>query len=185
MVLARLREETALVHRAVEEEVDLLSPTLTVGRYIRILQAFHSFFRRWEAQLDQECPERLAGLWGGRKRSQKLMADLEWLGSHSFRELQDELGAPQLGDEGRWLGALYVLEGSTLGGQVISRHLEGHFGWKEGRGYSFFQGHGTKTVEMWRGVCAELEKSGARYNQIVEGAHLTFDCLRSFILQFQ
>jgi heme oxygenase len=61
MMLARLRHETATLHQDVERQVDLLSPTLTPERYIRILRAFQAFFLPWEAALEADCPASLAG----------------------------------------------------------------------------------------------------------------------------
>jgi heme oxygenase len=92
-------------------------------------------------------------------------------------EIPGAFTIPDVSSTGHWLGALYVLEGSTLGGQVISRHLEKHFGWKDGRGYSFFLGHGAHTGERWREVVKTLESRPDAGNQIVFGAHHTFNQL--------
>jgi heme oxygenase len=178
MILARLRRETAALHQDVEREVDLLSPTLSTQRYIRILQAFHVFFIPWESALDAYCPASFVETWRGQKRAHQLEHDLRTL--HSTEETVPSVTVkpPDLSDLGHWLGALYVIEGSTLGGQIISRHLETHFGWHDGSGYSFFRGHGDNTATQWRLVCAALEGAAALDNQIIAGAHLTFVQLR-------
>ncbi|HEY1987561.1 MAG TPA: biliverdin-producing heme oxygenase [Terracidiphilus sp.] len=184
MELARLREETAELHRTVEENVDLVSPGLTADRYVRILQVFQAVFTAWESQLDRDCPARFVELWSGRKRAYRLMDDLETLGSNPDEAMFDASKPPCLEDDGVWLGALYVLEGSTLGGQVISRYLETHFGWRDGQGYSFFQGYGPRTGEMWRGLREAIETSSGKETQIVAGAHLTFGHLGRIVSRF-
>ncbi len=176
MILARLRQETAALHQDVERVVDLVSPSLTLERYIDILRAFHAFFVPWEAALDAHCPASLAELWRGRQRSYRLEIDLEALESEPAASLAP-MQIPEL-TEGRWLGSLYVIEGSTLGGQVISRHLEKHFGWTDGHRYSFFSGYGEDTGRQWQAVCAALESAPRQGNQIIDGAHLTFVHLR-------
>lgn len=55
------------------------------------------------------------------------------------------------------LGCHYVLEGSTLGGQVISRHLQKTMGVVPGRGGSFFASEGRDMGVMWRAFCRALE----------------------------
>jgi len=56
------------------------------------------------------------------------------------------------------LGTLYVTEGATLGGQLISRQLERHLGLCDGRGYAFFQSYGSGIGVMWRRFLAELRR---------------------------
>jgi heme oxygenase len=178
MLLTRLRQQTAALHREVEQEVDLLSPTLSRERYIRILQAFHAFFIPCEAALELYCPESLASLWRGRSRAHRLQDDLRFLDSSPIAAAAGTVHVPDLSDPGTWLGALYVTEGSTLGGRIIARYLESHFGWCGGQGYSFFCGYGDNTAAQWRSLCSALEDAAPQGNQIISGAHLTFVNLR-------
>jgi len=67
-----------------------------------------------------------------------------------------------------------------LGGQVICRHLEKHFGWAERRGYLYFSGYGDQTRERWRQVTRTLEGDDLNGNLIVEGAHQTFQYLHCY-----
>lgn len=77
------------------------------------------------------------------------------------------------------LGALYVIEGSTLGGQMISRHLETTLGLRNGAGYGYFRSYGPDTPEKWRefrGIL--LAHSGPGVDDlIVSSAQNTFACL--------
>ena len=49
-----------------------------------------------------------------------------------------------------FLGRMYVMEGSTLGGQYIARHVEETLGLSSGEGNSYFRGYGEATGERWR-----------------------------------
>lgn len=180
MVLSRLREETRAQHGRVEELLALLSPAMTVSGYCRVLQAMHAAWLPLEAALEKHCPAQYADLWRGRQRAHRLEADLAALGcerdaSHSGPFQPATL--PDLSTAAAWLGALYVTEGSTLGGQQISRHLERKFGWSAGRGHTFFLGYGERTGERWRAVQQALEAPGLDGNQVVDGAHQTFSYL--------
>jgi heme oxygenase len=85
-------------------------------------------------------------------RSRWLADDLSWFGmketaiplnlAESFRLRFNSAEAV--------VGALYVLEGSTLGGQVIARQLAESIGVYPGKGASFFYGHGDDTQAHWK-----------------------------------
>ena len=185
MVLTALREATTSLHREVEGRIDFLSLGLTIPRYIRILQAFYAFFEPMEMQMDTCCPAEYRSMWQGRHRAHRLIDDLVAMHSGPVDAASGIFEIPDVSSTGHWLGALYVLEGSTLGGRVISRHLEKHFGWLSGRGYSFFLGHGTATGERWREVVKTLEANSGANSQIVSGARQTFHqmnrCLSSLL----
>ena len=74
------------------------------------------------------------------------------------------------------LGAMYVMEGSTLGGQFIARHVEHVLHLKKGLGNSYFVGHGDLTGSMWKSFCDLLankvsdEDTGA----VIQGARNMF-----------
>ena len=182
MVVPRLREETAVAHRQLEALLDLGSPQLSIERYIRILQGFLAIFAPWEEALTRHCPEQFAPIWRGRQRSHLLQADLATLGAEADPTLAELIPSPpDFQDAGTWLGAMYVLEGSRLGGQHISRHLEASFGWSGGAGYSFFRGKKDEVASHWRALLGLLEENSNQSNQIVYGAHRTFiDFYRGF-----
>ena len=158
-----------------------MSDSLTRARYIRVLQVFHAFFSQWECVLDQTCPDSLRSVWLGRRRTSRLQQDLLELSASTDPALNLVLSSESVSGSGHWLGSVYVLEGSTLGGQVISRFLERHFGWSGGRGYSYFQGYRDETAMRWKQVCAALEEAESECNQILEGAHHMFHTLDGFL----
>ena len=48
------------------------------------------------------------------------------------------------------LGCMYVLEGATLGGQIITRHVQRVLHLEERRGCRFFHGYGSDTGTLWK-----------------------------------
>ena len=78
--LQRLRASTRALHERLERRLPLLSPTLALPEYTRLLAAFHGFYRPLEAQLDP-IASRLASLdWPQRRKTHLLEADLAVLG---------------------------------------------------------------------------------------------------------
>jgi heme oxygenase len=63
---------------------------------------------------------------------------------------------PKLESPREVVGALYVMEGSTLGGQMISRHVESTLHLSEGRGYSYFASYGPNVAKRWREFLAGI-----------------------------
>ncbi|MGI4830067.1 MAG: biliverdin-producing heme oxygenase [Janthinobacterium lividum] len=57
-----------------------------------------------------------------------------------------------------FLGAFYVLEGSTLGGRFIAQHVETTLGISPGQGDAYFRGHGEHTGAMWREVTEAIAR---------------------------
>jgi heme oxygenase len=48
------------------------------------------------------------------------------------------------------LGHMYVIEGSTLGGRMIAKHINKHLGLDENNGAAFFTGYGNATGPLWQ-----------------------------------
>ncbi len=57
---------------------------------------------------------------------------------------------PDLGGFAQALGCLYVLEGATLGGQIIARHVEKQLRLHEADGCAFFRSYGGDVGAMWK-----------------------------------
>jgi heme oxygenase len=130
----------------------------------------------------------LADRLAGREKTPRLREDLHSLGMTRGQidalPLCDTL--PNVATISRALGSRYVLEGATLGGQVVSRHLESTLGLREGAGYSFYRGYGpARVAEMWRAFGTVLLDTSAADpasdDLIVAGAVDTFDCLSHWL----
>jgi heme oxygenase len=64
---------------------------------------------------------------------------------------------PRLDTEHRRLGALYVAEGSTLGGRELAKRLDHLFAAGERNGRRFFSGRDADTGKAWRAFCDRLD----------------------------
>ncbi len=80
-------------------------------------------------------------------------------------------------------GALYVLEGSTLGGQIIVKHL--HKTLPPGfDGSTYFSAYKQKTGSMWKEFLVQLTNlptSHFEEQQIINGAVKTFDIINNIL----
>jgi heme oxygenase len=91
-------------------------------------------------------------------------------------DLPDVDGFPQA------LGCLYVLEGATLGGQVVTRYLTGVPGLENVTWFSFFSSYGAEVGPMWRefGEFLTIQSRGAD-EAIVQAACATFTTLAHWL----
>ncbi len=155
MDLVRLRQATADQHAATESSVPLMSGSLTRAEYIAMLRRFYRIVTAWDRWADAHAPADLTLLRKGPRRATLLAADLAALGEPAFsdeeacsRRMTETVVA---GDSRAvFLGRMYVMEGSTLGGQYIARHVEEQLSLTPGIGNAYFYGYGAETMARWR-----------------------------------
>jgi heme oxygenase len=182
---ARLRSSTSEVHLELERHLALSCEDLSMIRYRRIIALFYGFYQPMEAGLDRLrllAPHRAFPL---RARTELLKRDLLALGwgERAIAEIPTCADLPDLRTAEHFAGCLYVLEGASLGGQVIIRHLRGRLEFPDHGGTAFFAGDGASTAARWKCVMKWLEHvshSGLGAQQIVTSACETFRALANW-----
>ena len=185
-IVQRLKEETEELHQKVENNLPLLKPGLQPLKYRSIVMAFFGFYKPFEEKLDA-LPEVavLIPEWDRRRKAALLHRDLEMLGCSSeeaqLLPLCERL--PEIRTIPQALGCLYVLEGSSLGGQIISRHLRANLALGVDNGAAFFNGYGSEVGAMWKSFKSVLvAKVGKNEeDETVEAAKETFRCLDNWL----
>ena len=147
MDLQRLRQETAADHDRTEAAVPLISDGLTREAYAEVLARMYGFIRGWEIWADTHTPDDLRALLAERQRSGLIARDLAWLG-HAVPAGEANFSAEAV-TRPEFLGRMYVVEGSTLGGQYLAAHVETQFGFTRGEGNAYLSGYGARTGSMW------------------------------------
>ena len=180
-ILARLRAETRPYHDALEAGAfneSLRAGAPTAAGTAHFLERMYGFLQPYETALRQHEAE-FGPAWElpQRYRAHLIEEDLGLSTGKPGLPLCPVL--PPLHTRPQLLGALYVLEGSTLGGQVINRQLE--------RACiplrRYFAGYGERTGPMWKAFCQLLTEAvtPATADEVVASASLTFQCLDAWI----
>jgi heme oxygenase (biliverdin-IX-beta and delta-forming) len=182
--LSRLRAETRVEHDAIERVLGLASESLTHASYLHCISRFHGFYGPVESALAaQAADSKWQSLLHGRLGKTALLErDLGNLGVRA-NSLPVCLALPPLGSAAELLGCLYVLEGATLGGRVISPLLHTRLGLTPVSGAGFFNGYGEATGSMWqalRGALVSAEVEAICANKMIANANATFRALRQW-----
>lgn len=151
-LLETLRTGTGLLHVALEKRLPFFSGQLDTGWYRRLLQAYYGFYQPMEAALygSDLIPDGYDA--ASRKKTPTLINDLYALGlsEHALSALPLCTRLPALDTPAACLGALYVLEGATLGGQVLRREMAGRLAIDADNGGAFLDVYGVETGRRWK-----------------------------------
>jgi heme oxygenase len=185
MLTDTLKASTREQHRLLEASNPLPN---SLPQYIAQLVAFYGFVRPWEERLARALPE-TDPIRLGRSKSSWLEADLAFFGYDATRRdaLPRASMLPSTESRAEILGAAYVFEGATLGGQIIARHLEATLGLRNDEGCRFFRSYGERVGSQWQEFRAELLRASSSADDpvIVEAAGKTFALLHDWFSQRQ
>ena len=184
--MQQLRERTHHEHKALEAQdfhKSWLNQQLPLPHYVRLLTLYHSIWEKLEKKLSESDVSMVKEVWRpDMAKTPLLQHDLnffrtqsnlptdevavEWWSEH--KHLESEPAA--------LLGVLYVLEGSTLGGQILRKHLQHMYG-LEHDGLRYYTGYGKQTGSHWKAFKTRMNQALVTPETIdtaVEAARHTF-----------
>lgn len=147
-----LKAASVAFHRRLHEHpllLGLIRPSLTTVNYVRTLEVLHRAYAPIEATI--------AGFAGGSasplpfaliERAALIERDLAFHGVRQWPAAQTS--PPVIDTLPRLLGMLYVIEGASLGGQVIARHIAASIGAVPGAGADFFNFGNGDATSRWK-----------------------------------
>src|SRR5690349_11214221 len=180
MLTDQLKAETRELHRLMESANPLPN---SKAEYLAQLVAFYGLVAPWEERLALALPE-TDPIRRGRAKTAWLEADLEFLGydaAHRSR-LPRASALPSTSSRPEILGAAYVLDGSTLGGQIIALHLRQTLQLGDTDGCRFFNSYGDNVGAQWQAFRVELLRASSPANDpiVVNAAQNTFGLLHDW-----
>ena len=187
MILGKLKEATREQHEGLEQTVDVMSQMFSLENYKILLAKFYRFYSSIEIELAKLDLNKYGYDLTERLKTPKLEKDLAYLGIlPSVKKLTVYNRLPKLNDDEKAFGSLYVIEGATLGGQIINRHLKQNLDLSPENGGSFFNGYGEKTGLKWKEFCQMTTKFAESKNAdetIIYSAKSTFDSFKNCYLE--
>jgi heme oxygenase len=180
-ILEAIREATSENHKRLENSTLLLSISqkdLSLENYILILKKFYGFFQPLEQSIGvfQSSLSQLLPDYSTRRKAEWLQQDLNALVTDTDAKLICT-DLPKISQLAEAWGCLYVLEGSTLGGKMISRVVEACLGLGPRNGASFFNGYGEETGTRWKNftkALTEYSTASGEDEKTIAAANETF-----------
>ena len=188
---AQLRAETAPLHRQVEALLGLPGVIRTTHDYRMWLGRFLGLYEPLEHLLARfpEWDDISLAPWSC-NQSSAIAGDLAALGIDPAGVAHvPEVLLPKLPTFAHALGALYVLEGATLGGRLILRDVEARIGAQIAGATQFFGGRGDTVDPMWQSFRATLDAFGRERSllraDVVTGAQRVFRAILAWFAPFR
>ena len=187
-ILSKLRTQTATLHSALEQtpiSVALLDERVSTQNYSAYLQKMREIVAFYESKVFPALNDTLPDL-SEREKLSLLDADLKYLSvspSDSRAFAISEVPNPSTGYA---LGCMYVMEGSTLGGKVILKHVSKALAIVPEKGGSYFAGYGEETGHYWKTFLQTLQDFSVNHDnddEIIAGAKDTFTSIKHYFEQ--
>lgn len=146
-----LKQETKVNHQQLEKilvkQMRLIS---NQPEYVKLLQLFYSYFGALEEKINQFIlPHQMEEEHQfQRRKTTKIAEDIVASGGTVNNKCADG-DLPKIKDHLQAFGALYVIEGSTLGGRVIAKMMQRQMDTNTLEGFTFFHGYGDETESRW------------------------------------
>lgn len=172
MLSTIIKEETKAHHQETEKKVVLrIREIKNDADYAALLKCFYAYFSAVEKAIAPYINGVLPD-YKERRDSSYIKTDIEALGGNA--ENLPQATVPAIANEMQAMGALYVLEGSIMGGPYIIQMLQ-----KKGiaKGFSFFKGYGEESASKWSAfteVLNSLPRNGEDRERAVQAASETF-----------
>ena len=159
-----LKEYTSAAHQQLEKElIKRLKSKALESDYLAILQVFYGFVHALETEIFKYVDESVLPDFSERRKSDWLVNDICSVGGNQ-KDIPQATDLPLIQNKFQAFGALYVMEGSTLGGEIISKMLVGKLGDQGAKGLTFFKSYGEETAGMWK-----------RFKDVLDGISINQD----------
>ena len=177
-----LREGTLHAHTGLEKKlVAHIKKINQVSDYIQLLKLMYGYYKPLQQKLSAFLPQNHHHHFSVRSVD-KILDDIAQLdGSPSGIPFCSN--TPEVNSDAASLGALYVTEGSTLGGQIITKMISKKLDIDRSKGFSFFNSYGDDTPVMWEKFKAVLNAPRQQHekNEMMATAIQTFSTFKTWI----
>jgi len=171
----RLKQETLSQHQQLEKLIiSRIKAIDSLPAYIHLLNHFYTFYGGLEDIIPVSLVAPYLHDYSSRRKSAILEKDLLNCGATLPPKASKDV-LPEISNIARAMGALYVIEGSTLGGQIISGMIRKQLNLDNDNCIGYFTGYGDQTMAKWmefKKVITSFPENEASI--LVESANDTF-----------
>lgn len=183
MVIEKLRAATKQTHEELEQAMFPLIQGITDAKgYAKLLHLFYGYYKPLENGIDLHLDRQVLTDYNERRKTDWILRDLEDI-AQANKTIALDNQAPLIQSNAAAFGALYVMEGSTLGGKIICKTIGENLSIPDKKGLSFFYGYGSEAASRWKYFLSALDQYSGKpeEEEIVSTANLVFKNFRSWI----
>lgn len=156
MLTDTIKEATLTQHQQLEKVlVAKMKAIRSIDGYVDLLKTFYGYFGGLEQKINTYINNSHLPDHDQRRKTAAMADDIKALGGDT-PAMASRNDLPVINNPLQAFGALYVIEGSTLGGSIISKMMQQHLPFDGQNGLSFFNGYGEQTHQMWAGFKTAL-----------------------------
>ena len=185
-----LLEKLRLATKPAHEELDAammpyIKSIRSADDYCRLLVAFFGFFKPVYEKIDKHLQTTFLPDYSTRRKPVDIIQNLSRL-SYQTSLTNSCHQLPNISNNANAFGALYVMEGSTLGGLMIKKMLAEQTGLPDEQ-LSFFAGYGKATRERWNVFTTALNTvthNDEEEQATITAATQTFSCFSVWLSMY-
>jgi heme oxygenase len=185
MLINKLRERTKATHEALEHSMfPFIKNVHDISTYAKLLQIFYGYYKPLQNAIDVQIDQTLFPDYPNLRKTEWILEDLTALGQ-TVPEIPLCKLDFYIASHAAAMGALYVMEGSTLGGKIICKTIAINLEKDEKEGFKFFNGYGNETGGRWKTFLASLDSYSDTNveDAIIDSANNVFVGFKKFMEQ--
>jgi len=157
MILEKLRANTKETHQLLEQSMfPFIESVKDIDSYTLLLHLFYGYYKPLQDQIEQHIDLTILPSYEASRKVEWIVEDLKTLGQN-INDIPVYALPFVIDSHAAAMGALYVTEGSTLGGKVICKTIATNLGKDDMEGLTFFNGYGGQTGSHWKAFLSVLE----------------------------
>jgi heme oxygenase len=177
MLSTGLRIHTKVNHQKLEKKIIAAIKAIdNMQGYTDLLILFASYFGAVEKLVDESINLSCVPDYLQRRKVAALTADMNFLNTQLIPHAVPII-LPDIENNLQCMGAMYVMEGSSLGGATIANLIASKTKLSTEGGLAFFNGYGANTIPMWQTFKNQLDSivlnPGDEY-VVIHSANQTF-----------
>ncbi len=178
--LTTLKNDTKVAHVRVEKVmVKEIKSISCLEHYARLLERLFLFYNPLECKVHQSLDQSILPDIDKRKHTKWILEDLDVLGYTI--NTSNKCKTQHITSISYAVGVLYVMEGSTMGGQIISKMVKKQLNTNISTHY--FDSYSDKTMEMWLSFKNSITQNETQldHEEVFKGANETFSALKEWL----
>ncbi|MEK7434243.1 MAG: biliverdin-producing heme oxygenase [Cyanobacteriota bacterium] len=152
MIIQKIREKTLQYHDEFTGwAFKIFNGTISIEEYKNALKVFYGFYKPVEEKMNVGNDKDFTLDMLKRIKLNLLINDMKNLGitQEEIDKIECCTDLPEMNNQAQLLGCMYVIEGATLGGQLVGGKLE-EFLKLDGKGSEFFFSYKENTRPFWK-----------------------------------